>query len=281
MKNLFALVCLLSISAFAEGSVWETAPDFSNLESETLESSASEESADEASAPEAPAVEPSTVAAPVAEETLPAAKRSAPRIANPKEHRGFYSNFSTGYSYVNFHAENVDGADYEEVSFAGSSFPLMDFRFGVAVGNLVAFYSEFNFAFYLGEGDDVEIYCYSSECDVEKGSDDNAFLARTYVGFGMAVYPFRDTSSVLNGFFLGGSIGYGADAVYGADLESVDSGVNVDWGYTVELGKDWWVNDHLSIGLSAAYFHATPKVNVTGSDNGVDGFHILFRLTRG
>ena len=276
MKKLFALICLFSACAFAEGSVWETAPDFSNSESETLESSA----------PEAPAVEPSTeepstVAAPVAEETLPAAKQTAPRIANPKEHRGFYSNFSTGYSYVNFHTEQVDGNDYEEASFKGFTFPLMDFRFGVAVGNLVAFYSEFNFAFYLGEGDDVEIYCYSSECDVEKGSDDNAFLARTYIGFGTSIYPFRDTSSALNGFFLGGSIGYGADAVYGADLESVHSEVNVDWGFTVEIGKDWWVNDHLSIGLSAAYFHASPKANVTGSDNGIDGFHILFRLTRG
>ena len=272
MEKLFALICLFSACAFAEGSAWETAPHFSTSESATLESSASE----------APAVESSTLAAPVAEETLPTAKQTAPRIANPKEHRGFYSNFGTGFSYVNFHTEQVDGNDYEEANFKGFTFPLMDFRFGVGVANLLVFYTEFNIAVYSGEANDIEIYCDSyGNCDVDKGSDDNSIMARSYIGFGTSIYPFRDTSSALNGFFLGGSIGYGLDAVYGADLESVDSEVNVDWGFTVEIGKDWWVNDHLSIGLSAAYFHASPKVYVTSSDNGIDGFHILFRLTRG
>ena len=134
MKKLFALICLFSACAFAEGSAWETAPHFSTSESATLESSASE----------APAVESSTLAAPVAEETLPTAKQTAPRIANPKEHRGFYSNFGTGFSYVNFHTEQVDGNDYEEANFKGFTFPLMDFRFGVGVANLLVFYTEFN-----------------------------------------------------------------------------------------------------------------------------------------
>ncbi|MEE3340440.1 MAG: hypothetical protein VZR14_06900, partial [Hallerella sp.] len=69
MKKISALICLMAALAFAEGSAWETAPDFSNSESATLETSASE----------APAVEPSTLAAPVAEESLPTAKRTAPR----------------------------------------------------------------------------------------------------------------------------------------------------------------------------------------------------------
>ena len=156
MKKLFALICLFSACAFAEGSAWETAPHFSTSESATLESSASE----------APAVESSTLAAPVAEETLPTAKQTAPRIANPKEHRGFYSNFGTGFSYVNFHTEQVDGNDYEEANFKGFTFPLMDFRFGVGVANLLVFYTEFNIAVYSGEANDIEIYCDSyGNCD--------------------------------------------------------------------------------------------------------------------
>ena len=204
MEKISALICLMAALAFAEGSVWESTPDFSTSESATLESSASE----------APAVESSTLAAPVAKETLPTAKQTAPRIANPKEHRGFYSNFGTGFSYVNFHTEQVDGNDYEEASFKGFTFPFMDFRFGVGVANLLVFYTEFNIAVYSGEANDTEIYCDSyGDCDVDKGSDDNSIMARSYIGFGTSIYPFRDTSSALNGFFLGGSIGYGADAV--------------------------------------------------------------------
>ncbi|MBP5246265.1 MAG: hypothetical protein J6Z31_00165 [Fibrobacter sp.] len=278
MKKIFALICLFSALAFAGASEWEKAPTFAVPQETTLdpqESSSEEAPAVESSAPEVSTVEVSTVKA-------SAPKVEKVRIAHPKEHRGFYSNFSMGFSYANFHVENEDDKDYEEASFQGYTFPLMDFRFGVAVANLLAFYTEFNFAFYMGDADDVSLYCDSyGDCDVDKGSDDNSIMARSYVGFGMSIYPFRDTSSVLNGFFLGGSIGYGAEVVYGADLEEIAGEANLDWGFTVEIGKDWWVNDHLSIGLSAAYFHASPKLNVTGDDNGINGFHILFRLTRG
>ncbi len=269
MKKFFVLFALISATAFAEGSLWESAPEFSNEEPVPEEEQAVVE--------EIAAVQENP------RSKLPAPEVKNVKIANPKEHRGFYSNFSMGFSYANFHVERVDGSDYEEVSFNGFSFPLMDFRFGVAVANLIAFYTEFNFAGYMGSADDVEINCWSegTECDVDQGDDDNSLMLRTYVGFGTAIYPFRDTNSVLNGFYLGGSIGYGAEFVYGSDLESVEAAMNLDWGFTVEIGKDWWLNDHLSIGIGAAYFHANPKFNSTGNDDGIDGFHIMLRLTRG
>jgi len=266
MKKIFILFLLFSINAFAGGSAWDAAPEGALFESSSSESISSEDL---------------FVSSSSKTKELPSNVERV-RIAHPKEHRGFYSNFSTGFSYINFHAEQVDGIDYEEVSFQGFTFPLMDFRFGVAVGNLIAFYTEFNFTAYMGEADDTDINCWGDhDCDVEDGSDDNSVMTRTYVGFGMSLYPFRDTSSALNGFFIGGSIGYGAFFVYGDELATVDASANLDWGFSVEIGKDWWVNDHLSLGVSAAYFHASPMMNVTGDDNAIHGFHILFRLTRG
>lgn len=198
--------------------------------------------------------------------------------SHPKEHRGFYNSFDVGISYINFESHDDDARYQDKVTFEGFSVPVMEFRFGTAIGNLVAFYTIFNFTGYLGEANHSEVYM--EDGFSEEYSDDMSWMLRTYVGFGSSIYPFRNPNSALNGFFVGGSVGYGLGAVFG---DGISSGPNldVDLGFTVEIGKEWWVNDHFSLGIGLNYFHGKPRFENNDSDNKVNGFQLMFRMTRG
>jgi hypothetical protein len=235
-----------------------------------------------------------------------ASAQSAPTLGAPapQEHRGFYNSVSFGAAYnwyenskyevdeYNNGQSNVTGREINTFDFSGGTFPMFEFKFGVALANLLAVHTVFNLGFFSGTMEEGYTE-YRKECgdnkiciDEElknkrvKGRSSDAYGFRTYVGFGTTIYPIQSKTSPMNGLFVGGSVGYTCFATMIVDGLQ-DASLNAGAAFQVELGKDWWVNDHLSIGLSAAYFHASPKVNVTGSDNGIDGFHILFRLTRG
>lgn len=198
--------------------------------------------------------------------------------SHSKEHRGFYNSFDVGLSYLSFECHDDYARYQDKVTFEGFGFPVMEFRFGTALGNLVAFYTIFNFTGYLGEANHSAI---DMDDDFsEEYSDDMSWMLRTYVGFGSSIYPFRNPNSALNGFFVGGSVGYGLGAVFG---DGISSGPNrdIDLGFTVEVGKEWWVNDHLSLGVGVSYFHGIPRFESDASDNKVNGFQLMFRMTRG
>lgn len=191
---------------------------------------------------------------------------------HPKQHRGFYNSMDFGLSYIDAETREVGDEDYKVDSFTGFGFPLMEFRFGAGVANLITFYTQFNFALYLGSGEETQYFCSDDVCK-ERPEDTNNLQARTYVGFGTSLYPFRDTNSVLNGFFFGGSSGY--------SFEELGSIRSLDYAFTLEVGKEWWVNDEYSIGFSVSYFQAFPQYDVKKSDSHIRGFHVLFRITRG
>lgn len=150
----------------------------------------------------------------------------------PKQHRGFYSSQNFGVSFIDFEKHSDD--DYAK--FSGVSPNLMEFRFGIGIGNVIAFYTQFNLAVYIGSLDWGDIDCDDEykNCLVEdEESEDNVAFARSYIAFGTSIYPFRDTSSALNGFFVGTSFGYSLDAsLINTNTQSIDL------AFTLEIGKD-------------------------------------------
>ena len=195
----------------------------------------------------------------------------------PKQNRGFYNSFDIGISYIDYKTRDDGAYDYGEVSYKGGGFPLMEFRFGTGLANLVAFYTQFNFSIHIGTSDEKDFNCDGyDECsiDEDESSSETTALMRTYVGFGFSLYPFRDTSSVMNGFFFGGSSGYSVESMLGPES-------SIDFAFTVEMGKEWWVSERFSLGFSVAYFHAFPQFEVKRADSSIGGFQLLFRMTRG
>ncbi len=203
---------------------------------------------------------------------ISAADSTSTANPHPKQHRGFYNSMDFGLSYIDAETRESGDEDYEINSFSGFGFPLMEFRFGVGVANFITFYTQFNFALYLGSGEERRFSCDGGVCE-ERLDDSENLQGRTYVGFGTSLYPFRDTSSVLNGFFFGGSSGY--------SFESLGAIASLDYAFTLEVGKEWWVSDEYSIGVSFSYFQAFPQYDVEKSESPIRGFYVLFRITRG
>lgn len=237
---------------------------------------------------------------------------SAPSIGKsaPREHRGFYSSMSFGYAYnwfknsrndVDWRSGYVDPyktlkeeeTDYFE--FGGGSFTLTEFKFGVALGNLIALHSVFNFGFYAGSIDyryETHNYgCYEGNICEEASLRARepksvpgiaAYGFRTYFGFGTTLYPFQDKNSPMNGFFVGGSFGYTLFMTLldgEADIEDVTGNGGI--GFELELGKEWWVNDHMSIGVGLGFAHNGLIWETVASHKSDNVISISFRITRG
>jgi hypothetical protein len=232
---------------------------------------------------------------------------SEPTVAKPapREHRGFYNSVSFGaaYNWYNNSKEEHDhyndgyGSDYRNrdvdyFEYNGGTFPTYEFKFGVALANLIAFHSVFNLGFYAGTIDygykNYRVFCDANEkCPAQVTKDNtkemessDGYNFRTYVGFGSTVYPFRDKNSALNGFFVGGSVGYAFFVTMingGSRKVSFNSGT----AFQMELGKDWWMNDHLSLGVSLGYARAGLVWNTVDSHDDDNVISLSFRLTRG
>lgn len=226
-----------------------------------------------------------------------------------KEHRGFYNSMSAGFAYEHFQIKeysyygyqksynSYSGRDYDRAEFSGFTFPYMEFKFGNAVGNFIAFYTVFNFAIFSGSLDDVEseetqLYDVTADGSVhytgkwktnliynDRSKDEDALGLRTYVGFGTTIYPFMNKNSAMNGFFVGGSAGYSALAALGIEE---DGGEATSLGFTfqVEIGKEWWVNDNLSIGVGFSFYN-TNLYFESAEDSWDRVFALSFRMTRG
>lgn len=208
---------------------------------------------------------------------ISAADTTSTTVAYPKQHRGFYNSFNVGVSYIDYKMHNDDFYDYEKVSFNGWGFPFLEYRFGVGLANLLALYTQFNFVLHVGSNEQKQFECdRDGLCSIDEDDSysETLVLGRTYVGFGASLYPFRDTSSVMNGFFIGGSSGYSMESQLNAEY-------SIDFAFTVELGKEWWVNDQHSLGVSVAYFHAFPQYEVKKSKSSINGIQLMFRMRRG
>ena len=213
----------------------------------------------------------------------------------PREHRGFYNSASFGFAlnWFNNSLEDFDDDKDRNVEFYeyyGTTFMLGEFKFGYALGNLVALHTVFNFAFYIGTVDYYEehyrlICTKENVCietpNMERDDDDDptagdAYNFRTYLGFGATFYPFRDKNSPLYGAFIGGSVG-SILFVNAGHRENGNGGV----GFELELGKEWWLNDHLSIGFGLGFAHFGLVWATVDSHRTDNVLSLSFRLTRG
>jgi hypothetical protein len=214
----------------------------------------------------------------------------------PREHRGFYSNASFGLNLNLFDNSMEDINEYDDrtersidfYEYYGFSFLHSEFKFGYALGNVVAFHLVFNMGIYLGTVDYHEEnftttctkdgFCHEvrdlGRDEIPSSSDGYNF--RTYIGFGSTFYPFRDKNSPLNGFFFGGSFGYTLFV-----MASSDATGNGGIGFQLELGKEWWVSDHFSIGLGLGFAHNGLVWKTVDSHRSDNVLSLSFRLTRG
>lgn len=110
-------------------------------------------------------------------------------VAYPKRHRGFYNSFNIGVSYIDYETHDDDPCDYDKNSFKGWGFPLLEFRFGVGLANLVALYTQFNFVLHVGSNDQKQFECdRNGLCSIDDDSySETRVLGRTYVVFGASL----------------------------------------------------------------------------------------------
>lgn len=215
-----------------------------------------------------------------------------------REHRGFYSNMSFGFAYNWYDSSREDFRGYyysremDHYEYSGFSFPMSEFRLGVAVENLVAFHLDFNIGFFAGTMDySNEIY--GNDCstdgvcteirriDEERDFESSdAYSFRTYLGFGTTIYPFRDVDSPLNGLFVGGSVGYTLFGTFTNGISENTSG-NGGFGFELEIGKEWWVSDCVSFGFGIGFAHTSIAWQTNDSHKSDNVVSLSFRMTRG
>ena len=218
------------------------------------------------------------------------------------EHRGFYSNMSFAFAhnwYKNSREDfgrryDFDGTlkyvDYYD--YSGYTFPMSEFKFGVGIGNLAAIHFVFNIGFISGTMDYkyevyqrpcplgvkcVEVLDESRNID-EKSKD--AYTFRTFFGLGSTFYPIQDKTSPLNGLFIGGSVGYTlfATMINACNEEATGNG---GVSFQLELGKEWWISDHVSIGFGLGFAHTGLIWQTVDSHSSDNVLSLSFRLTHG
>lgn len=227
----------------------------------------------------------------------------SPSVAEPapREHRGFYSNTSFGFAlnwfknsiediYRSDDGVNQKNRDVDFYEYYGTTFMLGEFKFGYALGNLVALHTVFNFGFYIGTVDYYEehyrlICTKENVCietpNLERDNDEDpsagdAYNIRTYLGFGATFYPFRDKNSPLYNAFVGGSFGYTL-FVNAGHRENGNGGI----GFELEMGKEWWLNDRLSLGVGLGFAHFGLVWGTVASHRSDNVLSLSFRITRG
>ena len=233
----------------------------------------------------------------------------------PREHRSSYFSVNWGLSYLsselnvsNFgyrsggeftrpdgRIERTEqyGQNESQESFSAWGFPSFDIRFGRSFGNLVAAHFSFGGGLFKGEGkirkQDYSVtrtivdHVLESEEKELLGVKDETFDSYGIYGsfgFGFTVYPFRDLTSPLNGFFAG--IMVGLDASMARDDNYAQEYCVVGGMYTrFELGKDWWVSDTWSIGAGLSFTKLVYESENEGEDMSSHVIGLFFRLTRG
>ncbi len=226
-------------------------------------------------------------------QSVPAAEKNVSR-----EHRGFYNSASFGFAYNFFDNSREDFDDYERdrkrhdidyYEFNGFSFSHVELKFGYAFGNLLALHTVFNFGFYMGPLDDYDrsylVTCYENMAciDVRKDEDEDdpsssdGFSFRTYFGFGATLYPIQNKNSPFNGLFVGGSMGYTLFAAYGSGANTGNGGI----GFQLEFGKEWWMNNHFSMGVGFGFAHSGLVWKTVDSHQSDNVLSLTIRLTRG
>ena len=197
----------------------------------------------------------------------------------PKEHRGFYFSFGSGFSYYNAKYSETTSYQKEEHSFSGFSFVSMDFRFGRAIANAVALYADFNLALPQGYLEATtyernEKYAdWSLYEDISTWKDVFSFSGGG--GLGIEVYPCRYPRTFWRGIHFGNAILL--DHSISNILNKDASFELIGLAWRTSSGLDWWVNDTWSIGIEVAQISQIWAQDVNDFTN--QKFQILFRIT--
>ena len=222
------------------------------------------------------------------------------------EHRGFYSNMSFAFAYnwyknsrvdlSSYYFENVDVVGKRRLvdyyTFSGKTFPMSEFKFGVGIANLAAIHFIFNIGFFAGSLDyNYEVYqslCALGETCPEtidesrniNNKSKNAYSFRTFFGLGSTFYPIQNKTSPLNGLFVGGSVGY---TLFATMINSCNEDATGNGGvsFQLELGKEWWISDRVSIGFGLGFAHTGLIWKTVDSHSSDNVLSLSFRLTHG
>ena len=179
---------------------------------------------------------------PEAEPVAPAKTTRAKKVRPPHEHRGFFFSMGMGVSYLSSSVDesnvsystgsgylDTDGSfipqsknEHEWVlheEFSGWGAPVIEFRFGKSICNMVAMYTIFSTGIYQGEGSYRKTnrglqshYDHSGNLTLvdtipegTKKKKDDALAFMEAFGLGLSIYPFRNPESMLNGLYIGAS----------------------------------------------------------------------------
>jgi hypothetical protein len=186
------------------------------------------------------------------------------------------------------HREYAD--DYYD--YNGFTFPMSEFKFGVGIANLAAVHFVFNIGFFAGSLDyNYEVYeslcAFGKTCpetiDESRNINNksrNAYSFRTFFGLGSTFYPIQNKKSPLNGLFVGGSVGY---TLFATMISSCNEDATGNGGvsFQLELGKEWWVSDRVSIGFGLGFAHTGLIWKTLDSHSSDNVISLSFRLTHG
>lgn len=229
--------------------------------------------------------------------------QSSPSLGTPapREHRGFYNSTSIGFAYNWFNNSlndlhkygNEFDRDIDFFEYNGFSFSLIEFKFGYALGNIVALHTVFNMGFFWGSMDyyneEYRFVCNDEDVCLETRDEKNikdptsgtGYNFRMYLGFGSTFYPIQDKNSPLYGLFVGSSFGYTLFVAISPGIGGPDNTGNGGIGFQVEVGKEWWMNDHFSIGVGLGFAHDGLVWKTADSHKSDNILSLSLRLTRG
>ncbi|SMG16368.1 outer membrane beta-barrel protein [Fibrobacter sp. UWB13] len=155
-------------------------------------------------------------------------------LSTPYTHNGLFASASVGLGYASF--ENADGTE-----------SLIADGFGMKLHGKLGYYIVQDLALHANLG----YVMYSNFREAREGlptyvDHDFYVLSSVYLGAGVTYYIPQ-----WNNVFLGGSLG-----VTGYELDCHKYAGNTGlkaFSFDVDLGKDWWVSEHLALGASIAY----------------------------
>jgi hypothetical protein len=85
----------------------------------------------------------------------------------------------------------------------------------------------------------------------------------------------------MEGFFVGGSVGYSLFTTFIDSSDGDEAAFNFGLSYQFEIGKEWWVNDHLSLGFGLGYARTDLSYKTKCSYSADNVLSLSFRMTRG
>ncbi len=197
-------------------------------------------------------------------------------FAKPFVHDGFYMNFKLGLGYMDLKSEN---SDYSQVDLTSDLASSIAFKIGGSINPHIAIVGAMSLSMASGEVKSSNSY-YSSKTD--------ATIVSFLVGPGIVFYPVQ--GGAMDNFFIGATFGLGVCELEldkallswnenANDKSSSNTGAGL--GFSLEVGKEWWVGENWSLGADLAYtFVYAEDTEYDGIDWKSSSIQLRFTVTR-